>query len=231
MSANSALAKVLRWIGIVLMALTAGFTLLGGIGTSCVALNPTGFGDNMARLAPFQWLYILFVLIGIALGVLGIRATVRLIRGKEKSYRDALIILIVGVVAGVIHMIVSRSLRGSSMPVDPIVYVTLLTLILFLIFRIPAVWKGVDFTRGSSQSNGPAGSAAAILLGLSALMVQYLMGPTHTWGGVNYAAAFKVTMNVVGVGCILLGVGVIAVTSGWKAKVNRMKLQDECSHS
>ncbi len=209
MSADSAFAKILRWIGIILMALTAGFTLLGGIGTSCVALNPTGFGDSMAKLERFQWLYVLFVLIGIALGVLGIRATVGLIKGKEKSYRDALVVLVCGVVIGAIHILVSRAFRGGSMPVDPIVYVTVLTLILFLIFRIPAIWKGVDFTRGSTQSNRPAGGAAAILLGISALTVQVLMGPSHTWGGVNYADAFNGMMTGIGVACLVVGIMVM----------------------
>ena len=42
--------KTLRFIGIVLMALTGGFTLLGGIGTTCAALFPTRW-DSMAPLA------------------------------------------------------------------------------------------------------------------------------------------------------------------------------------
>ena len=54
MSTNSFSAKLLRFIGIVLMGLTAAFTLLGGIGTSCVALNPNGFSESMAKLAPLQ---------------------------------------------------------------------------------------------------------------------------------------------------------------------------------
>ena len=60
MSTNSFFAKFLRFIGIVLMALTGGFTLLGGAGTTCAALFPTKY-DSMTALAPFQWLYILFV--------------------------------------------------------------------------------------------------------------------------------------------------------------------------
>ena len=84
MSPNSGFAKFLRFIGIVLMGLTAGFTLLGGAGTTCAALNPTAY-DSMVGLAPFQWLYILFVLAGIAIGILGIRAVVLLVRGKEQG--------------------------------------------------------------------------------------------------------------------------------------------------
>ena len=57
------------------MSLTAGFTVLGGAGTSCAALAPTNW-ESMAPLAPFQWLYILYVILTIAIGILGIRAVV-----------------------------------------------------------------------------------------------------------------------------------------------------------
>ncbi len=58
MSRNSWWGKTLRIIGIVLMTLTAAFTLMGGAGTSCVALNPAGFGGNFSGIAPYQWLYV-----------------------------------------------------------------------------------------------------------------------------------------------------------------------------
>lgn len=203
--------KTLRTLGIVFMALTSGFTLLGGVGTSCVAFNPTGFSESLERLAPFQWLYILFVIIGIALGILGIRATVGLVKGRLKAYRDAVIVLTAGAAVGVIHILVSRSLRGKSMPVDQVVYVTVLTLILFLIFRIPAIWAKVDFTRGKDGSNLPAGGAAAILLGLSALSVSHLVGSSHTWDGINYAAAFNAALSIGGIACVLFGLGLLVV--------------------
>ncbi len=214
MSSNGFFAKALRFIGIVLMALTGGFTLLGGIGTTCAALNPTGFGESMAALAPFQWLYILFVIVGIALGVMGIRATIMLIKGADKSYRDALIVLVAGVIVGFIHIYASRALRGKSMPVDAVVYTTLLTLVIFLLFRIPFLWQGVDFTKGSANSNRPAGGAAAILLGMMTLTIQYTMASTHTWGGVNYADAFNVSMSGTGVGLLLFGTGLFVP---WRA--------------
>jgi hypothetical protein len=204
MSTNSFFAKTLRFIGIVLMALTGGFTLLGGIGTTCAALFPTNW-DSMAPLASMQWLYILFVLSGIALGVFGIRATVMLIKGADKSYRDALTVLIAGVVIGFVHVFVSRALRGKSMPVDAVVYTTVLTLVIFLLFRIPAIWQGVDFTKGSIKSNKPAGGAAAILLGMLTLTIQLSMASTHTWDGVNYADAFNASMTLTGTMLILCG--------------------------
>ena len=139
MSKNSFFAKFLRFIGIVLMGLTGGFTLLGGIGTTCAALFPTSY-ESMAPLAPFQWLYILFVLTGIALGVWGIWATVKLVRGTSDSYTMSMQALVVGVVIGFIHIYASRALRGASMPVDAVVYTTVLKLIIDLFFRIPFIW-------------------------------------------------------------------------------------------
>ena len=52
---------------------------------------------------------------------------------------------------GWIHIYMSRMLRGKSMPVDAVVYTTVLTLVIFLLFKIPAIWQGVDFTKGKCQ--------------------------------------------------------------------------------
>jgi hypothetical protein len=207
MSSNSFLAKLLRFIGIVLMALTGGFTLLGGIGTTCVALAPSEFGESMSKLSPFQWLYILFVLLGIAIGAWGIWATVKLVRGLPDSYKMSLQALIAGVLIGGFHIYMSRMLRGKSMPVDAVVYTMGFTLIIFLLFKIPSIWQGVDFTKAKARDNKKAGGAAAIAVGLFALTIQYTMGSTHTWGGVNYADVFNTTMTVFGVGLLLLGTG------------------------
>ena len=225
MSTNSFFAKFFRFIGIVLMALTGGFTLLGGIGTTCAALFPTNY-DSMATLAPFQWLYILFVIVGIALGVMGIRATVMLIKGTDKSYRDAMVALIAGTMVGFLHIYVSRMLRGKSMPVDAVVYTTVLTLVIFLLFKIPAVWQGVDFTKAKANQNKPAGGAAAILLGIMTLTIQYTMGPTHTWSNVNYADAFNASMTGIGIACLLLGAGIFVGARNFKLTVNRPIVQE-----
>lgn len=224
MSQNSFIAKTLRFIGILLMALTGGFTLLGGIGTSCAAFNPTGFGESMAPLAPFQWLYILFVLTGIAIGVWGIWATVKLVKGAPDSYKMSLQALVTGVVIGFIHIYASRALRGKSMPVDAVVYTTVLTLIVFLLFRIPSIWQGVNFDRGGS--NRTAGGAAAIILGALTLTIQYTMASTHTWGGVNYADAFNMGMTVTGISLLLLGAGVLVSRAKVWGQVRRLSVNE-----
>jgi hypothetical protein len=228
MSTNDFLAKFLRFIGIVLMGLTGGFTLLGGIGTSCAALFPTKY-ESMAALAPFQWLYVLFVLIGIALGIYGIRSTVMLVKGAENAYRDSLYVLLAGFVIGFLHMDVSRALRGKSMPVDAVVYTTLLTLAVFLLFKIPAIWQGVDFTKAKAGQNKPAGGTAAILLGIMTLTIQYTMGATHTWGGVNYADAFNSTMTAIGIGLLVLGAGIFVSMAKVRETGLRLELKNRAA--
>ena len=137
-------AKILRFIGVVLMGLTAAFTILSGVGTTCIALAAEIYGDKWAPLVPFKWLCILFVIVTVTIGVMGVRAVVMLIKGRPNAYRFTLIALGWGFLVGFIHMLVSRSLRGNSMPVDSVVYMTVLTLVVFLIYRIPTIWHGVD---------------------------------------------------------------------------------------
>ncbi len=209
MARNTWWAKTLRIIGIVLMSLTAAFTLMGGAGTTCVALNPTGFGGKFSGIVPFQWLYILFVLVTIAIGVMGVRAVVVLSQGKKNSYRYALIALIAGTVVGGLHIFASRALRGGSMPVDMVVYTTVLTLIVFLLLRLPGVRQGVDFTRPATDK--PTGqNAAAIAMGATGLLtltIQFLMAPTHTITGINYADVWHAALSLIGSGLILAGIG------------------------
>ncbi len=207
-------AKTLRIIGIVLMSLTAAFTLMGGMGTSCVALNPTGFGDTFAPLAQVQWLYILFVLLGIAIGIMGVRAVVLLVKGTKNAYRCTLIALMAGILVGGIHMAVSRALRGSSMPVDAVVYTTVLTLVVFLLFRIPGVWQGVDFEKpvGDKKTGKQAAAIALGAVGLLALSIQFLMSPTHTIGGINYADVWHTALTAIGLALILGGVATALYT-------------------
>ncbi len=207
MTRNTWWAKLLRTIGIVLMSLTAAFTVMGGAGTSCIAINPTGFGGKFAGILPFQWLYILFVLLTLAIGIMGVRAVVLLARGRRNAYCYALIALITGAVVGFVHIFTSRALRGGSMPVDMVVYTTVLTLVVFLLFRIPGLWQGVDFEKPAGLP--PSGqNAAAIALsasGLLTLTIQFLMAPTHTINGINYADVWHLVLSLIGGTLVLAG--------------------------
>ncbi|MFL7870941.1 MAG: hypothetical protein AB8I58_19085 [Anaerolineales bacterium] len=227
MSRNTWWGKALRFIGILLMGITALFTIAGGLGTTCVALNPTGFGESMAKLAPFQWLYIIFVIVTTAIGVMAARAVFLLAKSKPASYRSAITALVLGIAVGVIHILVSRALRGTSMPVDAVVYTTVLTLIVFLLFRIPKVWQGVDYT--SDSSNDKTGKIAAtvtlLVTGLLTLTVQCWAGPTHTWDGTNWAAAFSVTTWMLGLGQLAGGMALLVLKEKTEITASRPEVR------
>jgi hypothetical protein len=195
------------------MSLTAAFTLMGGIGTTCVALNPTGFGGNFSGIAPYQWLYILFVVITFAFGVMGARAVWLLIKGRPNAYRYSLIALAGGTIVGVIHVAVSRALRGSSMPVDMVTYINILTLVVFLIFRIPPIWREIGYGKpASDHQTGLAGGLAAITSGTIALTIQYWMSPTHLIGGVNYADTWHDQFQLAGWLLVFVGAGALLLS-------------------
>ena len=207
--------KVLRVAGIVLMGVTAVFTLMGGAGTSCVAISPSGFGGKFAGIAPFQWLYVLFVVITFAFGVMGARAVLLLMRHRANSYRYSVIALTGGTIVGVIHMLVSRSLRGSSMPVDMVTYTNILTLVVFMIFRIPGLWQQIGYGRPvQTNSAGMTGGLTAITCGVISLTIQYWMGATHTIGGVNYADVWHVQLQIIGWLLVLTGMVMLMWSMG-----------------
>jgi hypothetical protein len=209
-------AKLLRIVGIVFMSLTADFTLMGGAGTSCAAFNPTNpsWVDSLGPLAKAQWLYILFVIVTVAIGVMGVRAVVLLVKGRQNAYRYALIALVAGTLVGILHIAVSRALRGSSMPVDMVVYTTVLTLIIFLLFRLPFIWQGVNYAKpeGEKKTGKQAASIAMAAVGMLSLTIQFLMAPTHTIAGVNYADVWHTTLTALGLALILGGVVVAVYT-------------------
>ena len=209
------MGKFLRWVGIILLGLTAAFTIMGGAGTTCVALAAEKY-PSMSGIAPYKWLYVIFVIATIAAGVLMARATVLLVRGGQKAYQATIISLVLGILIGIIHMIVSTNLRGKSMPVDAVTYSAVLTLIVFLLFKIPGVWDKVDFTKARPKDNQSAGGAAAIASGILAFTIQYLMASTHTMnGGINYGDAFHTSMTIVGWGLVLGGISLILVAQNW----------------
>lgn len=214
MTSRTTFGKILRIIAIVFMSLTAAFTLMGGVGTSCVAFAPNnpGWVEMGSQLAQYQWLYILFVIFTVVLGVMGVRAVILLVRSRPNAYRCSLVALLGGVVVGVIHILTSRALRGSSMPVDMVVYTTVLTLVIFLLLRLPGLWQKVRF--GELDSAGTAGTAAGISLivsGALALTIQYWMAGTHTFNGVNVADVWHTQLALIGGLAILMGVAVL----GW----------------
>lgn len=201
--------KFLRFLGILFMGISSAVTLLGGVGTTCVALDATKY-ESMKAIANYQWLYIAYVVIGVALGVLGIRATVQLIRAKKGAEKTTLLILVSSVVIGVIHILTSRALRGSSMPVDGVVYINVLTLVIFLLFQLPKVKEMSLFNNAVDDDAAAAGGMTAFVAGVLVLSVQMWAGPTHLLDGINYADAFHNALLGIGTFLVLIGLAFLS---------------------
>ena len=197
----NALAKIIRIAAILLVGLTAAVALLSGAGTTCVALGAEKY-ESMLAILPYKWLYVFYVLATLAASVYALFATVELVRSQPGAYRDAVISMLLVLVFGLAQVITSRALRGKSMPNDLRVYLSLFTLIVLGLLRIPPIWQQV----GLGGSPGGAGRLVAgtslFAAGISVLTVQYWAGPTHTFGGLNLADVWQSSLAVVGWGLL-----------------------------
>jgi hypothetical protein len=210
--------KVLRIIAIILMAATAAFNLLGGIGTSCVALNPTGWSPAMAQLAPYQWLYILLVLVATATAIWGVVVTIALARGRTHAYRDALIVLVISALAAGVQTFVSQALRGKGAPQNMRFYLTLFTLAVMLLYRLPPVWKAIHgFQSARPRDFATPAGLAAFVGGLVAMTTPLWASPTHIGpDGANWVNLLRTPLMAAGAGLVASGWALV----GWKSRMS-----------
>lgn len=212
MAAPSSGNKFLRILGIILLSLTVLMTLAGGIGTSCVAFGAAKFGPSMAKLVPVQPIFQVLVVVSILAGVWGLIATIRLARGQRNVYRGLMIFLVVGGIASAIQYYYSLTLRGSTAPNNVRLYLTVLTLVLFIVFRLPGIWERIGYERPSGSAGGGtlAGGIALCLCGVITLAMPLWAGPTHMVDGVNTVNVLLWPLIMIGTG--LLVSGLIALT-------------------
>ena len=196
-------SALFRSLAIILMALTVLFTLMGGIGTTCVAFGAEKY-DSMKGLVPYKPLYQALVFISIAAGIWGVVIIVKLVRGGNKLYLHAIIMLIIGTVTSGIQTAVSQSVRGSSAPVNIRFYITTFTLIIYLLFRIPAIWERIQFDKSmKDRSNKTATGASLIVCGIIMLTTYYWTGSTHF---VDWIDIIQIPLIGGGVSMLLSGI-------------------------
>lgn len=199
------LGKILRITAIILLGLTAVFSLLGGIGSTCVAFAAEKY-PSMSAIAPYKWLYMLYVVLTIAAALYAVSATVNLVRARPGAYRQAVLAILACLVLAAAQVISSRLLRGKSMPNDLRLYVSLLALAAFLLLRIPRIWQqsglGAPGTRGGG---GLAAGTALFLGGVTVLTVHLWAGPTHTINGFNFADVWHTQLSLLGWGLVSAG--------------------------
>jgi len=200
-------SKLGRIVALILMGLTVFVTLMGGIGTTCVALGAENY-DSMVGLVPYKPLYQALVVLSIAAGIWGIRVMIALVQGGKTAYHDALLVIVAGAVTSGIQTFVSQSVRGSSAPVNMRFAVTVFTLIVFLIFRIPSIWRRMMFdTRLKGGTGKTAGGAAFAIAGLLTLTSPLWVTQTHME---PWISGIRLPLMVVGLVLAVAGAVILA---------------------
>jgi len=127
-------------------------------------------------------LYQALVVISMAVGVWGIWVVRSLVRGSSVAYRNALLVLCLGALSAGIQMVVSQLLRGSSAPVNVRFYISVFTLVVFLLLRLPPLWVRADFTQSVKGSGIKMVSIGTVLIicGIVTLATRFWVGFTQS---------------------------------------------------
>jgi len=205
---NNRPSKILRGIALTLMSTTVLFTIIGGAGTVCIAIGAENY-DNLKMLVPYKWLYQIFVVIKFTIGFWGLHVVYTLFKGREKAYRNAMIVLSIGLLVAIAQMITSQILRGKTLPVDIRFYITLVTILVFLIIRIPYIWSKVDLTWSKK------GGSKKIVAGTSLLLSGIITITTPIWAANSHITADGYNLvNVLSVPLLYGGLSLIALGFG-----------------
>jgi hypothetical protein len=229
-SQPSAGGRILRIIAIILMAGATIFNLLGGIGTFCVASNPTAWGPAMAKLASYQGLYILLMISAIVVSIWGIGVIIALARGKPHAYRDALIVLVISMILAGVQTFVSIALRGKGAPQNMRFYLTSLALIVFLLLRLPPLWKLIDgFAPSEKRDFATPAGLAAFWGGMIGLTTPLWAGPTHIGpDGAQWVNVIRTPLLLGGALLMLVGISVLVWAGRTSPRAaNRSRLAQE----
>ena len=198
---NDKLGKVLRMVAIVFMGLTTAMNIFGGAGTTCAAFLTKDYPPYWALINPFdvQWLWQLFVVLTLAIGILGIVVTIQLVRGKKNSYHNAVILLVIGSIWNGIHVYASWYYLEAVVPIIVVFLLNLITLIYFLILGIPGLRERVNFTKANDKADKElAAGMAAIVVGAVTLTMPIWAGPSHMFEGRNLVYVLGLPINIIG---------------------------------
>jgi len=206
------------WRGVLALLLGAStvMTLLGAVGTACLAWN-----GNLYPAKVFGWIvphmptYQLLVYIGLAAGVALAVVTYALLRGDKWFYIGALIFLLIGGGAAAYQMYLTSALKNISFfaaaPTNVRFYITALTLLVLLLVRIPGVWHKTGLGKsggGKGDFAAPTGMALLVTGGLL-ITAPLWAAPEHIVDGFNYVTTLQLPLVVDGVALMLGGAGVM----------------------
>ena len=201
------IGKILWIVAIIFMGLTAVMNLLGGIGTVCAAFLTENY-PSMLEIMDYRWLYQLLMVVTVIIGIANVWVIISLIRKREKSYRNAIFILVAGTIVAGIQVYASLALRGKAVPANMKLYTNVITLVLFLILKAPGIREWVDFTTSATNTDEAAAAGmASIVNGLVILTVIKWIGSSHIYMGENWVEVLQTPLLLSGGFLMLSGIG------------------------
>jgi|OpeIllAssembly_1097287.scaffolds.fasta_scaffold02360_4 hypothetical protein len=212
---NSKSSLTLKIVLALFLGASTVMTLLGAVGTACLAWNGDKYGP------PFKWIvaampmYQVLVYVSLVAGVALAIVTYAFLRGDKWFYLGSLIFLIVGGGAAAYQMYLTSSLKGVSFfqtaPTNVRFYITVATLIAFLIVRFPGIWNkfGLGGSGGKASFTTPTG-AAFVLMGVMLMTAPLWASPEHVIDGFNYVTTLQVPLLVDGLALTIAGVALLS---------------------
>jgi hypothetical protein len=144
------------------------------------------------------------MIVTVVIGVSNVWVLISLIRKRETSYRNALIVLIAGTIVAGIQVYASLALRGKAVPANMKLYANLVTLALFLILKAPGIREWVDFTSPATSVEGATAAAmTSMISGIMILTIYSWAGSSHTYMGENWVDVLQAPLILSG-GFLLL---------------------------
>jgi hypothetical protein len=200
-----------------------------------VAFNAENFGESMAKLVPVKPIFQLLVVISITAALFGCYTTYCLARGKRGAYLWVLVFLIIAGVASAIQFYYSLTLRGSTAPNNIRLYTTLLTLGVFLLFRLPSIWQKIGYEDGQGNVGSMAkpSGLALFLCGLLILTLPVWGASTHMIAGVNTVNVLLTPLMIAGTALSITGLILLSGVRLARAMQNdvwRMLFRDTGHH-
>ncbi|MBI5305550.1 MAG: hypothetical protein HY868_25700 [Chloroflexi bacterium] len=211
---NNKLGLVLRVLLVLLIGATSLMTLLGAVGTVCLAFNGTLY-PAYRWIIPLMPTFQILVYIKIAVGFALALVTYATARGDRWFYLGALIFLVAGLSAAAYQMVLSSTARHipflAVAPTNIRFYITSVTLLAFLIIRFPGIWNkgGLGIPGGGKGNLALPGGLAMIVTGLMMITAPWWASPEHVVDGVNYVLTLQVPLIVDGIALMFGGASVL----------------------
>ncbi len=208
---NNKLGLTLKIVLALFLGASTVMTILGAIGTACLAWNGNLYGPPFKWIVPAMPMYQTLVYISLVAGVALAIVTYAFLRGDRWFYIGSLIFLIVGGGAAAYQMYLTSSLKQISFlatpPTNIRFYITVATLIAFIIVRFPGIWNKSGLGRGGSSGGSftaPTGMAL-MLTGVMLMTAPMWASPEHVIDGFNYVTTLQLPLLVDGLALTIAG--------------------------